>query len=360
MESHVVWLSSTNIRERVLSQCKATVIAHSKSSVNGKEVVTFELEFPRIILAEFNTHNALSKNASSSRAIPVSTMLKQVRENPAFPVRFGKKNTGMQDNGEHYADLYFNESDGDGNQIVLGPKEAWAHIANKVSEYSQMYDGEGYAKQICNRLIEPFQMMKVVMTATELNNFFWLRDHEAADPTIAELARKIKEAYDASTPVVLQPGEWHVPYYNSGYWKPSFKYSKLDKPTANMVDPKWKENEVVVDSFGHSLEHALVISSSCCAQVSYRKLDDTIEKARGVVARLNLQGEEPDQPVHASPLEHQSTPMSHPDITMIDPWQGLVQFKGITHLDNFGDYCSGNLKGFIQHRQLVPNHVKRG
>ena len=341
-----------------MSQCKATVIAHSKSSVSGKEIVTFELEFPRIVLAEFNTHNALSKNASSSRAIPVPTMLKQVRENPAMPVRFGAANKGMQDAGEHdgLVEMPCN---------VHGPyfathDDAWRDAATVMADIAERFHKAGYAKQICNRLIEPFQMMKVVMTATELNNFLWLRDHDAADPTIAELARKIKEAYEASTPMVLQPGEWHVPYYNNGYWKPHKK--------ANTYDERNISTEIHVDKFGHSLEHALIISSSCSAQVSYRKLDDTIEKARGVVARLNLQGEEPDQPVHASPLEHQATPIAEYvhqhgfaydfELNALDTpstWQ-----EGITHMDRDGMLCSGNLKGFIQHRQLVPNHVKKG
>lgn len=331
---------------------KATVIADSISSVTGKRITTFELEFPRIILAEFNTHNALSKNASSSRAIPVPTMLKQVRENPAFPARFGAANTGMQDKGPHANFVYFYG----GNSFTVD--DAWREAANSAAEYAEEFHNSGYAKQICNRLIEPFQMMKVVMTATELNNFFWLRDHSAADPTIAVLARLIKEAFDASTPVVLQPGEWHVPYYNSGDWKP---FAEL-------------ETGIIVDRFGHSLEHALVISASCCAQVSYRKLDDTIEKARGVVARLNLQGEEPDQPVHASPLEHQATPIKAEvhtieATTLESNWSGVTEINtiyphsweaGITHMDRDGTMCSGNLKGFIQHRQLVPNHVKAG
>lgn len=335
---------SVIFKERVLSQCKATVIAHSKSSVTGKEIVTFELEFPRIILAEFNTHNALSKNASSSRAIPVPTMLKQVRENPAFPVRFGAANTGMQDKGAHESYVLIPDPYADGYYFATNA-DAWRQSANIAADLAESYHDAGYAKQICNRLIETFQMMKVVMTATELNNFFWLRDHDAADPTIAELARKIKEAYDASTPVVLQPGEWHVPYYNSGYWKPS-EWSKS------------RENDggKLRDAAGNDLEHALVISASCCAQVSYRKLDDTIEKARGVVARLNLQGEEPDQPVHASPLEHQNSPIpEHCESFKPETW-----IDGITHVDRDGMLCSGNMKGFVQHRQLVPNHVKRG
>lgn len=333
-----------------MEQIKATVIADSVSSVNGKRITTFELEFPRIILAEWNTHNALSKNASSSRAIPVPTMLKQVRENPAFPARFGAANTGMQDKGVH--DTLVRVPFGyDGDFEDMTVEDTWWGCATDAASLAEAFHNAGYAKQICNRLIEPFQMMKVVMTATELNNFFWLRDHDAADPTIAQLARVIKTAFDASTPVVLQPGEWHVPYYNDGYWKPA-----MSQPV---------DYEYVVDVFGHSLDHALVISASCCAQVSYRKLDDTIEKARGVVARLNLQGEEPDQPVHASPLEHQASPIAE----SVDEWGIEITNasyatkswqEGITHMDRDGTFCSGNLKGFIQHRQLVPNHVKRG
>ena len=331
-------------------QTKATVIAHSKSAVTGKEIITFELEFPRPILAEFNTHNALSKNASSSRAIPVPSMLKQVRENPAMLARYGAANTGMQDKGPHDGLI-----DIEGIDEWLTAEEAWANAAKDAAYHAEAFHNAGYAKQVCNRLIEPFQMMKVVMTATELNNFKWLRRHDAADPTIDSLCQKVIVAQEASIPVILQPGEWHVPYYNEGYWIP---HRTLE------IYP-----EVVVDKFGHSLEHALIISSSCSAQVSYRKLDDTIEKARGVVARLNLQGEEPDQPVHASPLEHQATPIASSayviqmigndyEVNIIgkpDTWE-----DGITHMDRDGTLCSGNLKGFIQHRQLVPNHVKKG
>jgi hypothetical protein len=327
-------------------QTKATVIAHSKSSVTGKEIITFELEFPRPILAEFNTHNALSKNASSSRAIPVPTMLKQVRENPAFLARYGAANTGMQDKGPHNGLI-----DIEGIDDWLTAEEAWVNAAKDAAYHAEAFHNAGYAKQVCNRLIEPFQMMKVVMTATELNNFKWLRRHDAADPTIDVLCQKVITAQEASTPVILQPGWWHVPYYNEGYWIPASTARTTDGP-------------VVVDKFGHSLEHALIISSSCSAQVSYRKLDDTIEKARGVVARLNLQGEEPDQPVHASPLEHQCTPFEYPDYEsmLIGRFErDLVDWEeGVTHVDRDGQLGSGNMKGWKQHRQLVPNHVKKG
>lgn len=322
--------------------CKARVIAKSKSAVTGKIITTVEAEFPRPILAEFNTHNAISKNASSSRAVPVPKMLAQVRENPAYLARYGAANKGMQDAGTHNAYIEYMGDE-------FGPEGFWNEAAQIAAYFAEMFHEAGYAKQVCNRLIEPFQMMKVVMTATEWNNFFWLRDHAAADPTIEQLAKVIHKAMDETEAVELQPGEWHVPYYNSGYWKPSM---------VQTIAGNGEAFSVVVDSFGHSLEHALTISSSCCAQVSFRSLDDTIEKAQGVVAKLNLRGEEPDQPVHASPLEHQGTPI----IELFDDelFKPMYWPEGVTHVDRDGMLCSGNLKGFIQHRQLVPNHVKRG
>lgn len=330
-----------------MEQIKAKVVAHSKSSVSGKEVVTFELEFPRIILAEFNTHNALSKNSSSSRAIPVEKMLQQVRDNPAMPVRFGKANKGMQDAGEH-EDLVIVSDEMAESWGGLYPKDAWKFAANQAADLAQAFHEAGYAKQICNRLIEPFQMMKVVMTATELNNFIWLRDHPAADPTIEALAKAIKKAKDESEPTLLNPGDWHVPYFGGegvGYW---------------------------LQGCGIPLEEALAISVSCCAQTSFRSLDDTLEKAKSVVSKLNLAGEDPDNPSHASPSEHQCTPIKEAylddysfmgeDSWMLcnDPQDTETWQEGITHMDRDGTLCSGNLKGFIQYRQLIPNNVKKG
>lgn len=328
-------------------QVKATVIAHSVSSVSGQEMITFELEFPRIVLAEFNTHNALSKNTSSSRAIPVKTMNAKVLEDVGMPVRFGAKNAGMQDNGEHKAPVMI-------GGIQMSPQEAWTSAVETMVWFSERFEEAGYAKQICNRLTEVGQIVKVVCTATDLANYYWLRDHLMADPTIADLAGKMKKAHKNSNPTTLRPGEWHVPYYNDGVWKP---HKELE------VNPV-----IVVDVFGHSLQNALDISASCCAQASYRKLDDTLEKARSVVERLNL-GVDLSEPCHASPTEHQGSPIAATVAWDSDkPWRNAVNEQmssatwqdGITHVTRDGVFGSGNLKGFIQYRQLIPGNVYTG
>ena len=333
---------------------KATVIADSISIVSGKRITTIEAEFPRIILAEFNTHNAISKNASSSRAIPVPKMLDQVRNSPAMPARFGAANKGMQDAGEHHR-LVDISGFKDGS-VMVTPEQAWAYFALSAADDAERMTEAGYAKQICNRLIEPFQMMKVVMTATDWQNFLWLRDHGAADPTIEQLAIAIREALENSAPTPLAPGEWHTPYYKDGFWQPADGLECI------------RDDGEIVDAYGNTLQDALDISASCCAQVSFRSIDDTMEKARSVVAKLNLKGEEPNQPVHASPLEHQATPIDETGEYWDEDGEWGVNImgkpstweKGITHVSRDGVFGSGNLWDWIQLRQLVPNHVKRG
>lgn len=319
-------------------QVSAKVITHSKSKETGKEVITFELEFPRIVLAEFNTHNALSKNTSSSRAIPVATMSAQVAENPSMPVRFGKKNPGMQDAGEHDQQVFIGHVGGY-YEGYYTPQEAWKIAAEVGAGFANAFDYAGYAKQVCNRLSEIGQRVKVVMTATQLENFYWLRDHKMADPTIEALAKDIKRAHKESIPVELDVGDWHVPYFGGegvGYW---------------------------LKGCGIELQEALDISASCAAQASYRKLDDSLEKAKSVVDRLNL-GIDITEPMHVSPTEHQCTPIekagdywdeggnyliNHP----FDPnsWQ-----EGVTHVKKNGTLCSGNLEGWVQYRKLIKGN----
>ena len=73
----------------------ARIIADSMGP-NGARVTTFELTMPRIVLAEHNTHRMYSRNAASSRAIPVEKMLTPIEEAPMLPVWWGKNQSGMQ------------------------------------------------------------------------------------------------------------------------------------------------------------------------------------------------------------------------------------------------------------------------
>lgn len=303
----------------------AKIIAHSIAP-NGRMIVTWELEYQRFIHAEFMTHRLFSRNAASSRAIPVATIIDQVRNNPAMPIHWGVNQAGMQ------AKSVLSDA------LTGSARFLWKQAADFAANIAEALTKVGLHKQATNRILEPFQTMKTVMTATCMDNFFWLRNHEDAQPEIKELARLMWEALQASTPVELKPGEWHTPYYGDGYWRPEsigqFGFCDVQ---------------------GLTLEEALAISSSCCAQVSYRKLDDTLEKAQMVYKRLV-----DSEPVHASPFEHQGTPMEFPQAGEYEDdvsFEVALHQKGVTHIDKNYKAWSGNFVGWVQHRQLIPNNV---
>ncbi len=321
------------------------VIADSVSSVNGKRITTIEAEYPRFIHSEMMTHRLFSRNAASSRAIPVQKMIDSVCEAPAMPVHWGANQSGMQAKEECVNPVVLMDADYD--DVSFSNENAWRVAAAQSTVYAEAFSDAGYHKQIVNRLLEPFQVMKTVITATEWDNFFYLRKHPDAQPEIAELAACIYEAFQQSTPETLQPGEWHTPYVPHAR-KEEGGLVYLIQHSLGLVE----EEDGVIKYAEISTENALKISASCCAQVSYRKSDDSLEKALMVYDRLVN-----SKPVHASPFEHQGTPMRNPTNETIETWAGLQQEAGITHLDKRGDFWSGNFQSWIQYRQLIPENV---
>lgn len=293
------------------NQIKATVIADSLNP-NFTRITTLELEYPRFIHSEFMTHRVFSRNSASSRAIPVAKVIEQVRNNPAMPVHWGKNQAGMQAKEEL-----------DSNKI-LNAELHWRGAATEAADYAEYMSNKiGLHKQVVNRILEPFQLMKVVVTSTEWNNFFWLRDHPDAQPEIKVLAQQMKAAIDASTPVKLKYGMWHLPYVHNTVSDTSQQY--FDE-AGNEID----------------IDQAIKISCSSCAQVSYRKLDTSLEKAELIYQKLVE-----SEPVHASAFEHVAQCAG----------RGSV---GWTHEDAGYTMWSGNFRGWVQYRQLIPNNAKYG
>ncbi len=303
------------------SSISATIIADSINS-NGIRLTTFELEYPRWILAEVNTHKILSKNTASSRAIPVERVLEQVDNSPAMPVEWGANNPGM------VSKTMLDELKAKSAEML------WRAAAKAASSFARVMSdkfGLNVHKQLAGRLIETFTMSKTVLTGTEFANFFNLREHGDAQPEFYELAKCMRAARDLSIPTFLLNGQWHLPY-------------------VDLVDGKYYVSGTNVD-----LETAKQVSASCCAQVSYRKLDTSVEKANDVFLKLKLSDPEYKNK-HSSPVEHQATPID-PDAKSFDPstWPA-----GVTHVRRDGSLWSGNLRGWVQFRQLIPNEAVWG
>lgn len=273
----------------------AKIVADSINPT-GVRLTTFELEYPRFILAELNTHRMLSKNSASSRAIPVERTNQLIKDSPAMPVFWGKNKAGMSATEEL-----------DGIQLE-SVKAVWLAARDHALACSKILGDMQLHKQVTNRITEPWQTMKSVVTGTEWSNLLWLRNHDAAQPEFHELARLIQEAFDSSKPSKLSYDQWHLPY---------------------------------VDDFDLPLDMQIKVSASCCAQVSYRKTDMSIAKALDIYDRLVGMDR-----LHASPFEHQAKP-----IKMIDG----IWPVGVSHQDRNGQYWSGNFRGWVQYRKTLPN-----
>ena len=318
----------------------AKVICDSISE-QGVRLTTFEIEYPRIVMGEFNTMRAISKNSSSSRAIPVSKMLEHTKNINLKPIYFGSKKSGMQAGEELRGDK------------LLEANQVWERAMTSAVANANILDSVGAAKEVCNRLVEPFQLVKVVCTATDWDNFFNLRLHPDADPNICMLAYKMYEAMQESKPIELKVGEYHLPYVCSYRIKSGRGFGKLEYYTGVVSTPNYN----VI-----SLEDAIKLSAASCASVSYRTEGMTLEKADKIFDML-IKAEV----IHSSPFEHLATPISKEiEIENSDyltfgfinkandsaTWQ-----QGITHMNKQGQLCSGNLRGFIQYRHLLPNNT---
>lgn len=250
----------------------AKAIAHSVYE-DAPPIVTLQLRYPRFIHAEFMTHRVFSRNASSSRAIPIEKMIQDVIDDPAMPVAWGSNKPGMQA-GEECTDLL--EIGSYGSEL-LDRETAWLLARDRAVEIAKAFADSGYHKQIANRLLEAFGHISVIVTATEWDNFFALRCHPDADPTMRTLAEAMREAISKSVP---RRRDWHLPYVTVEDWE--FLPQEM--------------------SHGECFKFLAMVSAARCARVSYLNHDGSqpdIGKDMALANRLR-------ESRHMSPFEHQA------------------------------------------------------
>lgn len=276
-------------------------------------LTTLEVTIPRLVLAEFNTHRMFSRNSASSRAIPVMNRIAAVIADPFIPESFGKNQKGMQ------AEEELDET----NQELA--RDAWLiACGNAVKSASRLagLDGVitgGVHKQLANRVLEPFMWQTIIVSATEWENFFALRDNDQAQPEIRKPAQLMKQAMNDSVPVTLDYGQWHLP----------------------LIQP---------DEFGlYDIDTLIKVSIGRCARVSYL----THDGRRDINADIELY----DRLIksgHMSPAEHVARPMMYLDArriieTMLDDDNDQYPIL------NLSSVFSGNLRGWVSKRKLIPN-----
>lgn len=272
----------------------------------GRRLTTFELTYPRFIHSELLTHRVFSRNAASSRAIPIEKMIAAIEKDTAMPVWWGKNQAGMQADEEI--------DDVSKKHALL----AWLTARDNAITSARVMTLLGVHKQIVNRLLEPFMYITTIVTATDYGNFFDLRDTwkgptpGQAQPEFATLASMMRAKYVHSEPNILAAGEWHTPYVN----------------TEDLYDPTFvsRFNPVVASApMGAGIQ---LISSARCARVSYLTHDGTRDYSKDLELAAKLL---PSR--HDSPFEHVAMALAT-------------------------DTRSGNFSGFQQFRKIIE--ARRG
>jgi hypothetical protein len=309
----------------------AKTILRSRNAASPDKVLsTLLLRLPRWIHAEGRTHRLieifegygitpytpalmdcddLSRNAGSSRAIPIEKLIQDVLDDTAVPLYWGKNIAGMQAHEElppHLIELAKAE--------WFGARDDAIKRARKLA----VLDPElkiGAHKQIVNRLLEPFSHITVLVSATEWSNFLALRDHPDAEPHIAMLAREVRKCLDRTDDIqTLQPGEWHLPFAAEGAGK-----------------QPWAGSDAISD--------AIKLSVSRCASTSYKTVDGfemTLERAIALHDKLVA-----STPLHASPCEHVA--QADDGMSLGAGWHWACPEQ------------HGNFSGFRQYRKMLPS-----
>ncbi len=284
------------------------VVLYSANPLDQR-IACLEWRFPRVVLAETVTHrkllhelgveelcihdttttDELSKNSASSRAIPLKTMLQDVREYPYVPDKWSKNNAGMSETE------YLSGDDADENNAD------WLAAMHYNIAVGQRMADRGTHKQDVNRLLEPWAWTTQVVTATCWDNFFALRCDRRAAPAFRTLARLAYLALRDSVPQSLNWEDWHLPYIR--------KHEAQGIPVSTL----------------------LKISTARVAWTSYASPDKSTDIGKALDTYGKLVG---GYPLHASPMEAQA------------------QARPPRYFADNPEHIS-NLKHWLQHRKLL-------
>lgn len=322
---------------------QAKLLAYSQGPFQ-KPLVTFECRYPKFIHAEALTHRILeiqpnlhvslmvpdglmydqnlSRNASSSRAIPVKRLIEDVLSDPVIPMVFGKNQSGMAAR-QNFEGAEAQEA-----------KRLWLQARDAAVLHAQKLSDLGVHKQIVNRIIEPFCHIKVVITGTEWNNFFALRIHKDAQPEICDLATQMESLLRSNTPKPLKMGEWHLPYVHAWDWDKADEYARKNRSTRDIPQD------------AELLEILKKVSVARCARTSYNNFEGKVSSIEEDIKLYEFLVVA--VPLHASPAEHQATPDS------------LFQSYMCNNSTFQQPHLHGNLKGYLQLRKLLPNECVPG
>lgn len=274
-------------------QIDSKLILTSKNRETGVSLYTFVLTYPRVILAEVNTHRMLSRNTASSRAIPAKKQRSRVLAVPFIPITIGKNQKGMQAGAE---------LDGWRRFIAIN---TWKLARYPMVAASWILEKVGAHKQIVNRIVEPWTWTQQVVTCTDLKNVFKLRNHPDAEPHFHALAAIMQDQVDYVEHL------FDIVNFDSRY--PDGRACALDdvNPTKGvlrvqmLIPGEWHMPFVRENEMHQEVDLLKRVSTARCARVSYYLPENdkpsTVDRDLELCTRLSSSG-------HWSPFEHVATP----------------------------------------------------
>jgi thymidylate synthase ThyX len=293
---------------------------------HSPRLTTFFGTFHKFVLAERNRHRMLSLSDRSSRAVPTSILLKEVLVDPAMPVQFKSKASGMGGGVPLIGDA------------LVRARNRWRTHSRMAVSLAQEALDDGENKETANRHLDQFVYTHSVMTGIEDGwlNFFGLRLDKAAQPEIRVLAEAMWKAWNDSEPKNLVSGEWHLPF--------------IDDQTSDLITCAGIAEHARIGETPDPWVLSTKISAARCARTSYLSFDtgrrSTIKEDDALANRLIEQK-------HWSPFEHQATP----DKLMI--WLqdvlGWAESETLELPRYQKQYQAGNLgPGWRQFRKMHP------
>lgn len=259
----------------------ASVQLIADSVFEGVRNSTWKANYWRAMHGEVMTHRVLSRNASSSRARPSKVVRKQILENPAGPIEWLSNKSGMQ-GGEPLTPVK-----------AMVANFLWFQVGAKFNAgLSYCFEKLGVHKQFANRCLEPWEYIHTVISATETENLYALRDDDAAQPEIRQLIQMMKRSQLENAPDKLMEGDWHLPFVTA------------------------HERETL------TIEQQVICSTARCARTTFADFDGSnpsYERDEGTY--LKLVGSDPK---HMSPAEH-------PSQAQLGRWANMLNFRQHRH-----------------------------
>ena len=217
-------------------------------------------------------------------------------------------------------------------QLCTGTRESFEHLFEQrcpLYEVDYSTDNglhfQNYQGKSKKEIIKYFKENNIFFTGENQNDLWWLQHNKGqAEIHFMDLAEKMYDALNESTPVIMNEGEWHIPFSDRSEFTPDM-----------------------------TLKDKIMLSCAITARTSYTTIDDneilTLKKAKKIYYKCVESG-------HFSVVSHCAKCMTDEEY---DTWiKGKCEKSeriNILAVPNEAKGFNKNLRGFVSLRQYIED-----